>query len=346
MTWRRAAESRTAVEGTLVTGGILAPMKHREERQTAFHETHPVIWKRRARPVHRNFKINAILVLLLSTLFYLFFDACKHNPALSSVNPFADDPYDAIGSFGIQAAAVLTLLSVLRAFWPHSAGDASGNREAVLVRTQMMAILAVGITMAGNIVAMLRHRSMWIATVAGHLLALLVGGMVILTAATGWLVDRTKRGIDLPRVTNVWKRAIAISCAAAVFLAFYPEYWRLNMVGGLLTALLGTGLLFLPLWALGTALVPYRAIASNDDPVTAAWQYLGKRQSSFVFLGGALIGLLLAFAELHDPNGWPHLTLRIASIASAYICLETLGVLIGYCLLRKPLGLCRQNSLH
>jgi hypothetical protein len=295
--------------------------------------------------VHRNFKINAVLVLLLSILFYLFFDACKHNPALSSVNAFADDPYDAIGSFGIQAAAVLAFLSVLRAFWPYSAGDASGNREAVLVRTQMMAILAVGITLAGDIVALLRHRSAWTATVAGHRLALFLVGMVVLTALTGWFVHRTERGIDLPKVPNVRKRAIAVSCAAVILLALYPEHWRRSMVGGLLTAFLGTVLLFLPLWVLGTALVPHCTIASSDDPVTVAWRYLGKRHWNFVFFGGALVGLLLAFAELRNPHGWPHLTRRIAFIASVYIGLETAGVLIGYSLLRKTLGLCRQNSL-
>jgi hypothetical protein len=48
----------------------------------------------------------ALLVFVLSILFYFFFDYCKHAPMLGAANPFAEDPYDAVGSFGIQLAFV------------------------------------------------------------------------------------------------------------------------------------------------------------------------------------------------------------------------------------------------
>jgi hypothetical protein len=46
----------------------------------------------------RQLKGIAFLAFVLAVLFYLFFQVSKHHPALSQVNAFAEDPYDAIGS--------------------------------------------------------------------------------------------------------------------------------------------------------------------------------------------------------------------------------------------------------
>jgi hypothetical protein len=64
--------------------------------------------------------------------FYLFFQTSKHNPALSSVNAFADDPYDAVGSFGVQFALFTALLSLVRAFRPYQSDEALDGQELLL----------------------------------------------------------------------------------------------------------------------------------------------------------------------------------------------------------------------
>ncbi|MEZ4864751.1 MAG: hypothetical protein R3C14_25795 [Caldilineaceae bacterium] len=63
--------------------------------------------------------ITSIIVFIFAVVFAAFFDITKQNLYLSPVNPFADDPYDAIGSFAFQAAVFFGLLSLFRAFRPY-----------------------------------------------------------------------------------------------------------------------------------------------------------------------------------------------------------------------------------
>ncbi len=284
-------------------------------------------------------KFNTVLVFLLAVLFCLFFELSKHDPFLLNANAFAEDPYDGIGSMGIQAAVILAALSLLRAFWPSPKNDAFENRKALLVRTQMMAILAVSITLTADAIAMLRHPSMWVGSAGGHLLAALLAGMAFLTAMAGLAMYRSGRGIALPKISNARSRAIAVSFAAIFILALYPESWRHGILGALFTALIGAVLLFVPMWALERALIPYREEINDGDPATIAWSYLRNHHWIFIVLAGVFTGLLMVLRELHQPGGWPQPTGRIFFVVSVYVGLETAGLLIGYSLLRKPLGL-------
>ena len=290
------------------------------------------------------FKISAIAVLIVSILFYLFFEISKQDAVFSSVNPFAEDPYDAIGSFGTQAAAFLAILSCVRAFWPYPTNTESGNQRALLARTQMMTILAVGITLAGDAVAMLRHSSLWDKSYRGHQLAGLGGGMALVSAVAGWLVYRVAHGIALPVVPHVWRRAAIVSFAAALILALYPATLRQSMPGALFTAIVGMTLLFVPMWALGTALVPYRIELGQYDTAWLVRLYSRKYLWGLIVLTGILTGFFLALAELRGNGGWPHLTSKVFFVTLVYVGLETTGILMGYVLLRRPLGLFSQSQ--
>ncbi|MHB1936310.1 MAG: hypothetical protein ACYCOR_06965 [Acidobacteriaceae bacterium] len=294
----------------------------------------------------KSFKLSAFLILVMSVLFFLFFEISKHDPVFSHVNAFAEDPYDGIGSMGIQAAAMLAALSLLRVFWPYRTNEISENQKALIARTQMMAVLAVGITLAADAIAMLRYRQMWAESIGGRLLAMLLAGLAFLTAIAGSLVYRLRRRIALPTVPHHRTRIFAVSFATVLTLAFYPADWRQGVSGALFTALLGGVLLFLPVWAFGTALVPFHVKASQEDAAMSVWRHLRKYQWSLVLLAGVLTGFSLALRELWNPGGWPPLTGRIIFVISVYIALETAGLLIGYVLLRKPLGLFLQNSQH
>ena len=117
------------------------------------------------------FKINTLSILALSALFYFFFMTAKHDPALSAANAFAEDPYDAVGSFAIQAAALIGVLSALRAFRPYRRGPPTDEQKILLARTQILAALAVIVTLASDIVAMARYPSLWIGPPGGYRLA-------------------------------------------------------------------------------------------------------------------------------------------------------------------------------
>src|SRR5690349_4013890 len=101
----------------------------------------------------RSVKVSALLTLGLAILLYLFFDKCKHVPALSGVNPFADDPYDSEGSFAVQLAPFFALVSMLRAFRPYRT-DKDRDRQLVLyTRAAYFSWLAVALTLVADTIA-------------------------------------------------------------------------------------------------------------------------------------------------------------------------------------------------
>lgn len=139
------------------------------------------------------FRVNVLIVFALAILFYLFFMASKHNPSLSGVNAFAEDPYDAVGSFGVQAAGLLSILSLIRAFRPYYDNSPSESQQVLLTRTQMLAILAITVTPASDIVAMVCYPSLWIRSRDGSELAVLLSSLSMLTILAGIRIYRSLR---------------------------------------------------------------------------------------------------------------------------------------------------------
>lgn len=92
--------------------------------------------------MERQLKVNACLTFVLATLFYLFFQIVKHHPALSPVNAFADDPYDSVGTAGIQLAMFTAILSVVRAFRPYQLKKDVGNQKVLLIRGEYITKVA------------------------------------------------------------------------------------------------------------------------------------------------------------------------------------------------------------
>ena len=289
------------------------------------------------------FRINTLIILILAVLFYFFFMTSKHDPILSPVNPFAEDPFDAIGSFGIQVAGFLAFLSFIRIFWFYRKGTLSETQKMTLARTQMLGVLAVAVTLAGDFVAMARYPSLWSMSTGGGELAALLGGLFLITLAAGVLVYRSVREIKPQPSSNLWIRALIVLAAAGVILAIYPDSLRQGTPGVLFTVIVGTVLLIVPMWALGTSLIPYPTGATQPETVTPSrWLGLYKFQLIFVILLGILVGFFLVLGESTDGGGMPHLA-GMAFVAAVYIGLETSGLLIAYIFLRKPLGLFQRN---
>lgn len=287
------------------------------------------------------FKINALLAFLLALLFYFFFMHAKHDAALSAVNAFAEDPYDAVGSFGIQAAFFCGVVCLIRAFRPQGSEGASLERKVFVMRAQMAAVLAVGVTLASDAVGATRHPSLWLGTVAGQRLIYLLGGMAILTVMTGILVRRAAQEMALPDVANDWKKAAVVSLAAVAVLAIYPENLRRHLLGELLTVLAGAGFLFVSIWAWAVALIPYRAVKKqNEWAAPVSWMH--RYRWLIVVAVGVLVGLFFVAGEASEGTGIPHA--KLALVVSVYLGLEIAGVLIGYSFLGGPLGLFHKNS--
>lgn len=283
-------------------------------------------------------RFNSILVTLLAFLFITFFNVTKHNPVLSPVNPFAEDPFDAIGSFGIQAALFLGLLSLVRAFKPYPPPAPTEGHRTLLARTEMLSVLAVGVTLGGDLVGMARYPLLWVGSSAGHDLAALLGGLVMFTVAAGVLVYRSIGWVSLTGLPGRWGQA-GVVCLATIFvLTVYPDALRLSTPGALFTVLLGATALFAPMRFLGMALIPYETEARISGPPTVrGWLTSFGYPALLVLLAGCLLGVMVVIAESTEGGAAPHLA-GLAFVAAVYVGLESTGLLIGYVFLRHPLG--------
>lgn len=308
----------------------------------------------------REARVGSVLVLGLALVFFLFFQVTKQNPALSAVNASATDPYDAIGSFGIQAATALGLLSAYRAFrlGRRRAQPDTDEDTLFLARTQMAAVLAVVVTLAGDVVAMARHPSVWLGSTAGHVYAALLGIVALLTVAAGVCVRRTARALSpgigatsspaapVSAARGAWTWAAIATLVFTVVLALYPENLTQSTPGALLTVLAGVVLLFASIRALVVALVPYpgKTVSGPGKRSTLGWLGRPSLQWGGAIAAGIIIGLILVLAEFRAEVGAVEPPLaRLLRVACVYVGLETAGVLIGYLFLRRPLGLMLQS---
>jgi hypothetical protein len=307
------------------------------------------------RPVLRR---NAFAVCLLGLAFLLHFQLAKHWSPWSAVNPFSEDPYDAVGSFAVQFVLFMMLVSLVRAFRPSSDEAA---RVASFTLGALMTSAAIGFTCLGDLVAMARHLSLWLGRPEGMLLlaatALLLFWSV---SAAAWFLLST-RGTQPPHRPDM--RRLAIPAAALALLAVYPENFRNSVAGAVLTALCGSLLLFVAVWSVGTALLPAAEISdAHRADVSAprspwlrrpsgrsatrspgwlrssAWLNPRRFGWALAILTGLVCGALLVAQELAQPGPSPHGSRRILVVA-VYLFLESAGVLTGYALLAEPLGL-------
>jgi len=273
-------------------------------------------------------RAHAVLTAVLAALLFLFFSAAKQDPS----NPFTEDPYDAVGSFAVQAAPALALYSVWRAFRP--AREPQGEPEIVLTaRTQLLAVLAVLITLAADVVAVARDPS-WSATARAPAVAaaiLSLGSFGLLLAI---FILRTVAKSGVPRGRDIWLRPALISVGAALLLAGYPARWLSSIAGTLLAVVVGALALFAPMGNLSMALLPPHPQPDVDGAVARStaipWRV--------ILPIGALVGLLLALAESREGGGVPELA-RVGLVVSVFVGLEVTGLLMAFLFLREPLGL-------
>lgn len=285
------------------------------------------------------FLFNALISLGLVVAFYFFFMTTKHDTALSQIIPFANDPYDAIGSFGLETAAFLGLLSSVRTTRLYMLGEQGVEQQLFLARTQMALVLAVLLTLVGDAVAMFRHLPQWTGHPATEELLLLFVGMVIFAGIDGTLVFISARKIGFLSRHHAWEKGIIIFVAMVGILAFYPENLISSNIGELFTVVIGALLLFAPLWALGDTLLPY----TLEKQVQNRGQAQGKYQWIVVIFLGICIGLVIVLGESREGVAGIQFSVFIRHfyVVFVYVGLELSAVLIGYSFLRKQLGLYR-----
>jgi hypothetical protein len=213
-----------------------------------------------------------------------------------------------------------------------------------LLRAELAAVLAVVMTLVGDGVALARHTPLWLGSAAGFRLAALLIGLLICAVAAGIVVYRSARDTRGPPRARPWRRAALVSLAAVVALALYPESIRQSTAGALFTVVVGALLLFAPLWAVLTALLPDGAAAGIRKQRTASgWLTRHKYQWVLVVCVGLVLGVAAFVAETTQEGVTQDMAKR-AFVLLVYVGLEVAGIAIGYGFLSTSLGLFRADA--
>src|SRR5262245_353524 len=83
-----------------------------------------------------------LLTFTASLIFWAFFQISK-TPEFAAVNPFAEDPVDAIGSIAVQVALAVSLLTLARAAQVGHTRIAPAYKSRLIVRGNSVALLAI-----------------------------------------------------------------------------------------------------------------------------------------------------------------------------------------------------------
>ena len=290
----------------------------------------------------RMHKINAAVVFVVAVIFYWFFMFCKHDAALSKIIPFGDDPYDAVGSFAIIIGILAALLSVFRAFRPHSPNGASIENRVYLVRAQTCVVLAVFTTLVADAVAMVRHASMWESAPQRNELILLLAGMAIVAISAESLIRRSAKEIVPARSAAAWIRAGSVSLVAVLLLVLYPERLINGIATHLLTVVAGALILFVPMRPLLTAIVPIEPGSAVGEAAASKRGFLRRNRWGIVLLIGVILGIFFFAGEMSEGAGGMSIR-RIAFVGVVFVGLSTIGLAIAYAFLGIPLGLGRRS---
>jgi hypothetical protein len=276
------------------------------------------------------FKLNSIFVICLAVVFLLFFQFTKHDPVLALIIPFGNDPYDTVGSIGVIIAGLLAVLALIRAFCKVLVE----RRRIIIARTQFCVVAAILVTLIVDCVAMVKHIPMWFGQPGAEELLALMVGMFILAMLMSYIIHYSVREISLEKAS--WKKFLFISIITIVILIIYPEFIIQSTVGELFTIIVGILILFSIMSTLPEAFIPFN-IELFDSSKTQTRDMSIQKELVAVVLLGIGIGLLVLIGEWTG-EGAPASQHRIL-LASIFIGMPLLSLLIAYYCLRKPIAL-------
>jgi hypothetical protein len=322
-------------------------------------------------------KACTLMVFGLSILFTLFFDFNKHASALGVANPFALDPYDAVGSLGIQLALLSALLMLIRAYRPYPQSGVPPAQFVLAMRSGTVVLLSVTVTLVADAIGLMRAILIGGASAVAWTLAGLLAGMALVTLASGWTFFRFMRFSESKFALPPWLRVRIIFGLAILILIFFPLTWRNSgVLGAICSALAGIVLLIVTVWGFATTIFTATTFEYEDifDDLSAIFQgwkkRLGHLASPFtcvekaavlpqisgllgwlnprrhrwnlVIVAGLAMGLLLVIAETIIEGMSPNVG-RVMLVIGVYLILEGSGVVLGYLFFGNYLGIFRAD---
>lgn len=253
-----------------------------------------------------------LLVLLTAGVFALFFQTAKSEP-WRSVNPFLEDPYDAVGSFAVQGALLLGILNYARVL--RLRRDASQRRKSRLVlRGDALALAAAGVTVVADTSGALSN-PMPGSTVQRWLL-LGLGMLALLTAACILALWRVARRAATEQPPNDLTPADGIDDLLELprtLVAWLARFLQRSAPG------------WIEAW--------------NSDRLFTHLPWIDPRRHPWRFAValGLLAGLSLMLAQLSE--GLPPSLSAALLLTAIFIGAETAAILAGFAALGGFLGL-------
>lgn len=272
----------------------------------------------------RSLRRATYLALATSLAFWAIFQLSKIR-AIQVASPFANDPYDAVGSFAFQIALALGFLSLARVV---SIRDETGARARTpfILHGILLVELCVALSLIADIVAVARA---WPLLFTQPLLLQLLGLgiLVVLFCATAVLLIQAWRESGRPAalappdalgqsIRDCWNLVDTIAAWLTGWLPFLKptRKWITFQVGRLARA-----------W---NRYLPFA------NPDLHPWQFAGV----FAVIAGMLLmaGILVAEVLVEGPPASPVIALLLMLI---FFVGETLVIFVGFLLFGGYLGL-------
>jgi hypothetical protein len=324
---------------------------------------------------YQQLKIISFIVCILTVLFITFFNISKHNVYFKEVMVFGDDPYDAVGSFGVQLAAFSALLLLIRVFRPYPDGISLEN-FSLIFQGFIVSLASIGVTLVVDFISLIRYASNWFYLTEGQLLAGVAALLLILTCLLSWIVIRFGRLNNLIFKNDHILRTIIILLTGALILFFYPIALRQSIPGELLTVIVGITLFFFLTYTISKSYFPSVTLSFEDliDDLTSIyrsarshisflsrifhwvdhvidssnvqrilnWLNPRKHQWNLIIILALIMGAAVLFAEIVS-EGAPNSN-KLILVTAVYISMEGLGVIFGYLLFNQFLGIVRLDK--
>ncbi len=258
-------------------------------------------------------RIHQVTALIFATaiIFYLFFQVNKRSPFVEA-NPFAVDPYDAVGSIAFQVALLISLLSYSRVL--RMSNDATQTVERLVLHGNILVLASIFITLISDAVAeFVQHSPPSIYVIVLQLELGLMFILAIVCALALWIVFRGIPTASPPpnltpadAIDDLWSLVrVPIERGSSVFPPSIVQWVkRFN-----------SELLFARLPWLNPRLHPWRFTAAI----------------------GLLVGVLLVITKLQEGLP-PSLTIGLL-VAGIFISVELVATLMGFAIFGGYLGL-------
>jgi hypothetical protein len=251
------------------------------------------------------------LILLAAIVFYFFFQVNKRSPFVEA-NPFAVDPYDAVGSIAIQVALLISLLSFGRVL--RQRDDPAQAKERLILHGNILVLATIFITLCSDAIAefvLPMSASLW-----RNILIIELGSMFIFTVICGLLLWQVFKGMPTSTPPTNLTPADAID-----------DLWSLVRVP------VTRAQVILP-----PPLVEW-VMQMNSNRLFSHMEWLDPRRHAWRFTGavGLMVGLLLILAKLQEGLP-PSLGIGLV-VMGIFISVEFVATLLGFALFGGYLGL-------